>query len=215
VIRASSRFGATLITAALVLVCAAGLAAGWMLQRYDQDQGFRREADRIGDVLALRPGMTAGDIRAGLGAWSVDMARRVAPHGQVFATAGPHPAHLLLATVAASRLDNITVITRAPGDNSRLPVDCCDAILMRFVYSDLRVERPTLLSTLHRIVRPGGRLAVIESNPGAPFGPGAQRLARPMVIDELTRNGFVLIADFEHWFGNTYCVVFRRPERST
>jgi ubiquinone/menaquinone biosynthesis C-methylase UbiE len=86
---------------------------------------------------------------------------------------------------------------------------------MRFVYSDLRVERPTLLSTLHRIVRPGGRLAVIESNPGAPFGPGAQRLARPMVIDELTRNGFVLIADFEHWFGNTYCVVFRRPDRST
>ena len=143
------------------------------------------------------------------------MARRVAPHGQVFATAGPHPAHLLLATVAASRLDNITVITRTPGDSSRLPLDCCDAILMRFVYSDLRVERPTLLSALHRIVRPGGRLAVIESNPGAPFGPGAQTLARPMVIDELTHNGFVLIADFEHWFGNTYCVVFRRPDRST
>jgi len=212
---AGRRFGVTLIAAALVLVCAAGVAAGWMLQRYDQDQGFRREADRIADVLALRPGMTAGDIRAGLGAWSVDMARRVVPHGQVFATAGPHPAHLLLATVAASRLDNITVITRTPGENPRLPLDCCDAVLMRFVYSDLRVERPTLLSTLHQIVRRGGRLAVIESNPGAPFGPGAQTLARAVVIDELTHNGFDLIADFEHWFGNTYCVVFRRPDRST
>jgi hypothetical protein len=38
---------------------------------------------------------------------------------------------------------------------------------------------------------------------------------RPIVIDELMHNGFDLIADFEHWFGNTYCVVFRRPDRST
>jgi hypothetical protein len=159
--------------------------------------------------------MTAGDIRAGLGAWTVDMARRVAPDGQVFATAGPHPAHSLLETVAASGLDNITVITRTPGESPRLPFDCCDAVLMRFVYSDLRVERPALLAALNRIVRAGGRLAVIEANPGGPIGPGRQTLPRSSVVDELAHNGFALVADFERWFGNTYCVVFRRgPERA-
>jgi ubiquinone/menaquinone biosynthesis C-methylase UbiE len=199
-----------LMTGALALVCTTGLGAGWLLQRYDRNQGFRREADRIAEVLALRPGMTAGDIRAGLGAWTVDMARRVAPDGEVFATSGPHPAHNLLETVAASGLDNITVITRTPGESPRLPLDCCDAVLMRFVYSDLRIERPALLSALNRIVRPDGRLAVIEANPVGPVGPGRQTLARAAVIDELTHNGFELVADFEHWFGNTYCVVFKR-----
>jgi ubiquinone/menaquinone biosynthesis C-methylase UbiE len=199
-----------LVTGALALVCSSGLGAGWLLQRYDENQGFRREADRIAGVLALRPGMIVGDVRAGLGAWSVDMAKRVAPDGQVFATAGPHPAHNLLETVAASGLDNVTVITRTPGESPRLPIDCCDAVLMRFVYSDLRVERPTLLPMLQRIVRAGGRLAVIEVNPGGPVGPGRQSLPRAAVVDELTQNGFELVDDYEHWFGNTYCVVFRR-----
>ena len=202
------------VAAAIALVFSTGLGAGWLLQRFDANTGFLREADRIAEVLDLDPGDRAGDIRAGEGQWTVDMARRVGPQGQVFATAGPQPAHLLLKTVADSGLDNITVITQAPGDAARLPSGCCDAILMRFVYSDLKVERPTLVPSLALLARPGALLAIIDVNPSGPTGPGRQTMSRQAVVQDITSHGFELVQEYESWFGNTYCVVVRRPAGS-
>lgn len=210
---ASLRFDgrATLLVAsALSVMFSAGLGAGWMLERYDAGIGFSREAARIAEVLELAPGKSVGDIRAGTGRWTVDMARRVGPEGQAFATAGPDPPHVLMATVADSGLDNVTVITRTPGDAPRLPLACCDAVLLRRVYSDLQRERPDFLETLKRVTRPGALVAVIEFHPDAPTGPPRDTLPRREVIAEFTAAGFSLVQDHERWFGNTYCVVLRR-----
>jgi hypothetical protein len=213
---ANARTGVLLVAAAFALVFGSGLGAGWLLERFDAETGFQREADRIAEILHLRPGMMVGDIRAGLGRWTVDMARRVGPEGQVYATTGPHAPHLLLETVADSRLDNIAVITRTPGEGPRLPAGCCDAILLRFVYSDLRIERPGLLPSLEQLSREGGLVAIIEAHPGGPAGPGRQTLPRQAVIAEMTQHGFELVQDYESWFANTYCVVFRkRPPRAS
>jgi SAM-dependent methyltransferase len=198
-----------IVAAALASVFSAGLGAGWLLQRYDAGIGFEREADRIAAVLALAPGKTVGDIRAGTGRWTVDMARRVGPDGQAFATVGPDPAHVLMATVADSGLDNITVITRMPGDLPRLPIACCDAVLLRLVYSDLRRERAGFLQNLRRVTKPGGLVAVIDFHPDAPTGPPRNTLPRDEVIAEFTASGFAQVREYERWFGNTYCVVFR------
>jgi SAM-dependent methyltransferase len=204
-----------IVGAALALVFSTGLGAGWLLQRFDSSVGFRREADRIAAVLELAPGKSVGDIRAGTGRWTVDMARRVGPDGQAFATVGPDPAHVLMATVAASGLDNITAITRTPGDAPRLPIACCDAVLLRFVYSDLQRERPGFLQNLRRVTKPGGLVAVIDAHPDAPTGPPRDTLPRREVIAEFAGAGFTLVRDHERWFGSTYCVVFRRgPDAS-
>lgn len=199
-----------LVAAALASLFTAGLAAGRLLDRYDAAVGFGREADQIAVALELTPGKTVGDIRAGSGRWTVDMARRVGPSGQALATVGPDPAHMLMATVADSQLDNITVITRMPGDLPRLPIGCCDAVLLRLVYSDLRRERAGFLQNLQRIVKPGGLVAVIDFHPDAPTGPPRNTLPRREVIAEFTASGFTVVRDHERWFGNTYCVVFRR-----
>ena len=199
-----------IVGAALALVFSAGLGAGRLLERFDAGVGFQREADRIAEVLELLPGQSVGDVRAGTGRWTVDMARRVGPEGQAFATVGPDPAHVLMATVAASGLDNITVITRTPGDAPRLPIACCDAVLLRLVYSDLRRERPGFLRNLRRVTKPGGRVAVIDFHPDAPTGPPRDTLPRRAVISEFTAAGFILVQDHERWFGNTYCEIFRR-----
>jgi len=199
-----------IVGAALAVVFSAGLGAGWLLERFDAGVGFQREADRIATVLELLPGKSVGDIRAGTGRWTVDMARRVGSEGQAFATVGPDPAHVLMATVAASGLDNITVITRTPGDAPRLPIACCDAVLLRLVYSDLRRERPGFLQNLRRVTKPGGLVAVIDFHPDAPTGPPRDTLPRRAVIGEFTAAGFTLVQDHERWFGNTYCEIFRR-----
>jgi SAM-dependent methyltransferase len=213
--RLVQRFGAgraatISVAAALVLVFTAGLGAGWLLQRYDAGIGFAREASRIADILQLAPGKSVGDIRAGTGRWTVDMARRVGPEGHAFATAGPDPAYVLMGTVASSSLDNVTVITRTPGDAPRLPLDCCDAVLLRLVYSDLQRERAGFLANLKKVTKPGGLVAVIDLHPDAPTGPPRNTLPRRAVIEEFTTAGFVVVHDFERWFGNAYCVVFRR-----
>jgi ubiquinone/menaquinone biosynthesis C-methylase UbiE len=191
---------------------ASGLGAGLLLQQYDAGIGFAREAERIADVLELAPGDSVGDIRAGTGRWTVDMARRVGSEGQAFATVGPDPAHVLMSTVADSGLDNITVVTRTPGDSPRLPIGCCDAVLLRLVYSDLQRERPGFLQSLWRVTKPGGLVAVIEFHPDAPTGPPRDTLPRREVIAEFTAGGFTLVQDHERWFGNTYCEVFRRDD---
>lgn len=204
------RRAAQLVAAGLLVMFSSGLAAGWMLERYDAGVGFEREAERIAEVLELAPGKSVGDIRAGTGRWTVDMARRVGPEGQAFATVGPDPAHVLMATVADAGVDNVTVITRTPGDAPRLPLDCCDAVLLRRVYSSLHRERPGFLQSLKLVTRPGALIAIIEFHPDAPTGPPRNTLPRRDVIAEFTAAGFTLVKDHERWFGNTYCVVLRR-----
>lgn len=199
------------IAAALAAVFASGVGAGYILERYDTSVGFTREADRIAEVLELAPGKNAGDIRAGTGRWTVDMARRIGPEGQAFATVGPDPTHVLMATVADSRLDNVTVVARTPGDAPRLPLACCDAVLLRFVFSDLERERPGFLASVRQVTKPGGLVAVIESHPDAPTGPSRGTLPSAAVITLFTSSGFTLVRDEERWFGNNYCLVFRYP----
>lgn len=201
-----------LITAAIGLTLATGLIAGQFLQSYDQSVWFELEANRIAEVLQVRPGGTVGDVRAGTGRWSVDLAARVGPEGQIYATAGPTPAHVLFATVAESGLDNVSVITRTPGEAGRLPLDCCDAILLRHVYRNFS-NREALLGQLIQNVRPGGRLAVIEFLDSGQTSPGLQtnRVPPAMAIAELRAAGFEMVEMIDDWSDNTYCVVFSRP----
>ena len=79
-----------LITAAIGAILATGLFAGRFLESYDATIWFELEAERIATVLDVAPGDAVGDIRAGTGRWSVDLARRVGPEGEIFATTGRH-----------------------------------------------------------------------------------------------------------------------------
>jgi len=201
-----------LVATVLGLIFGAGLLAGWALERYDAERGFHAEAERIARVLRLEPGKNVGDIRAGTGRWTVDMARRVGPTGQVYATVGPNPAHELLRTVASAGVDNVSVITKTPGTTPRLPVGCCEAVLVRAVYHEF-ADRHTLLASLRLNLKPDGLLAVVDFDEGTPEHSGGHGIARRTVVAEVTAAGFELGEVPSHWSGNAFCVVFRRPAR--
>ena len=80
-----------IVGSAIIVILALGYSAGSMLETYNNDIGFAGEADRIAEILEVRPGISVGDVRAGTGRWSVDLARRVGAGGMVYATPGPDP----------------------------------------------------------------------------------------------------------------------------
>ena len=200
-----------LVTLAIGLTLATGLMAGRFLQSYDATIWFEFEAARIAQVLDVQPGDTVGDIRAGSGRWSVDLARRVGPEGTIFATAGPTPAHILFATVAAAQVDNVSVITRTPGEHGRLPENCCDGVLLRHVYRNF-ADRAQLAASMSRSVKTDGRVAIIEFLDSGQTSPGltTNRISPVEVIDEFTSAGFELVELIDDWSTNTYCAVLRR-----
>jgi predicted methyltransferase len=200
-----------LVAVVVAAIFGAGLLGGWLLQGYDRDRGFVAEADRIAAVLELAPGKNVGDIRAGTGRWSVDMARRVGPSGQVYATVGPNPAHELLHTIAAAGVDNVSVITRTPGTSPRLPLACCEAVLVRAVYHEF-ADRHLLLSSLHKNLKRGGLVALIDFDEGTPEHASGHGIARTTVVAEVSAAGFEIARVDPHWSGNAYCVLFRQPE---
>lgn len=200
----------TLVGGALAIILCVGLIAGWMLQGYDENLGFKLEAARIAEELEIRPGKNFGDIRAGSGAWSAEMGRRIGDEGQVYATAGPSPVHELYATIADAGLDNVTVITKTPGDAGRLPYNCCDAILLRAVYHDFE-DRDTFGNTLFKDTKPGGLLMIIDRDESTPVGLSGHGIDQQDVIAELTAVGFEVYKVIDDWEGDMYALIFQKP----
>jgi SAM-dependent methyltransferase len=199
------------LVTSLVAVLGVGLLSGYYLQQFDENVGFHREADRIAGALNLTSGMNVADVRAGTGKWTADIARRIAPSGQVYATVGPDPPHVLYETIAAARVDNVTVVVRTPGEQSRLPPNCCEAVLMRAVYHEFD-DRLRITSDVYQAIRPGGILAIIDFDEGTPEQLSGHGIARETVIAEVTSIGFRLDEVIPDWEGNAYCLLFRRPE---
>jgi FkbM family methyltransferase len=84
----------------------------------EQEDWFEKEPAFL--LRWLRPGMTVIDIGANLGVYSLPLARKVGPHGMVFAyEPGSEPRSLLERSRAINRADNLHVIAAAVSDRPR------------------------------------------------------------------------------------------------
>ncbi len=180
------------------------------------------ERDRIAEVLEIEEGSVVADVGAGRGAWSVDLARRVGATGRVYATE-IDPARLrdIERAVAAAGLRSVTVIEGSATD-TKLPAQCCDAILLRLVYHHI-TDPHAMDRSMFASLRPGGLILVIDFEPGAPAAPtnalpgvpearGGHGTPVDQVIEEMTANGFALVRRIEDWSYRDYAMLFRRPE---
>jgi len=174
------------------------------------------EADRIAEVLAVRPGANVADVGAGDGEWSEDLARRVGPLGHVWATeVDEDELRDIERRMEHSRLTNVSVVSGEATDTG-LPDGCCDAVLLRLVYHHLTDPAP-MRESLARALRQGGLLAVIEIRPqrwwpgvrGVPDR-GGHGISPEDLIDELTADGWEVVSRHDEWPGDSdsFCVVF-------
>lgn len=100
------------------LIVPASLGAITTYVLLEQEEWFEKE---VGFLLRwLRPGMTAIDIGANVGVYSLPMARAVGPHGHVFAyEPGSEARRMLEHSRGVNRADNLHVITAAVSDSPR------------------------------------------------------------------------------------------------
>jgi SAM-dependent methyltransferase len=217
--------------AAILLVVLAVVIAGLGSESW-RGGGFRADGSemrRLREVLQLRPGMSVADVGAGGGELTMALSAEVSPSGQVFSTDVDSEAlELIRARSAAAARRNVTVLQAQPGTTG-LPINCCDAIVVRRVYHHLS-DPAAINGDLVRAVRPGGVLAVIDFPPalswlwpwpptGVPPNRNGHGVAAGLVVAEVTSSGFELMKMIDDWPGRgplgSYCAVFLRPSRAT
>ena len=121
------------------------------------------------------------------------------------------------ATVAAARLSNVTLV-QSQANDTNLPENCCDAIVLRRVYHHL-TDPAAINASLMRALRPGGVLAVIDFPPLVSWlwvlnhGVDVRR-----VTEEVAASGFHVVSVNEDWPGRgplgSYCAVFSKRRDS-
>jgi ubiquinone/menaquinone biosynthesis C-methylase UbiE len=194
--------------------------AVWFGYRTFAARRVAEEADRLKEILALEPSSSVADVGAGTGAYSMELASRVVPHGHVFATEIEEDAVAKIrARASAAGLSNVTVI-RAGEASSNLPAECCDAVFLRGVYHHITKPAETNRS-LQEALRPHGRLAVIDFEPswflstffpvrGVPSSRGGHGVPPGVVVAEMQQAGLRLIDERSDWTGGQYCLVFQK-----
>ena len=209
--RRSHEVASLAVTALLVAVLAAGCASVRVPSA---------EANRVADLMDVAPGRDVADVGAGDGAWTEDLARRVGPDGHVYATEVEEAD--LDAIRRLLQREGITNVTSVLGDqgDTGLPDACCDAILLRLVYHHF-IDPPKMRASLHRALRPGGLLVVVDFVPKTEIPPvagtperGGHGVFVEEVVEEMTSGGFDLVSRHDEWQGHDdrFCLVFRAAE---
>jgi SAM-dependent methyltransferase len=112
-------------------------------------------------AVKLEEGMQVADVGAGTGLFTRLFSERVGAGGWVYAVdISPKFAAHLAGVADASKLANITPVLCAE-DSVLLPPESVDLVFVCDTYHHFEYPRATLAS-IHRALKPGGRLAVID-----------------------------------------------------
>ena len=157
-------------------------------------------------ALGLAPDATVADIGAGTGYFAVRLAHLV-PNGRVYAVDIETEMVKHLAMRAARQgLANVIAVRGAP-DDPRLPGKV-DLALLVDTYHHIE-DREAYFAKLRTLLKPEGRIAVIDFKPEAPAGPPKEaRLSAAAVKAELDKAGFLVTEEFS-FLPYQYFLIFR------
>ena len=149
--------------------------------------------DAILERLSLRPGLQVADIGAGTGFFAIPMARAVGPDGRVFAVDLQSEMLQLLRHKLTAGTGNLETL-EGSAHQSNLPGESCDLVLVANVWHELD-DHPGALAEAARVLRPEGRLAILDWRADAVRPPGPpidHRWPVEKTIHLLEQNGWTV-----------------------
>jgi len=179
------------------------------------------EIQRLARVMNWKSGQVIADVGAGEGEIGFAAAAAVGETGKVYLTElDEEKVSALQKNASRRKLKNVVVLAAAEKE-TKLPGNCCDAIVLRRVYHHFTAPNEMDASLL-RSLRPGGLLAVIdfaprksltESDPvkGVPSNRGGHGIPKKILMEELMAAGFKLDKSIDDWPEDGYCLLFRKP----
>lgn len=179
------------------------------------------EGARLLSELRVSNGDTVAEIGAGAGRLTVAVAKAL-PSSRIYST--ELSATQLAATreaVAEAALHNVDV-REAALQGTNLPDSCCDALFMRTVYHHFTTP-PTMVAALHRALKPGGRMAIIEFEPSGIWkwfavphdtpDRGGHGVPKSVLLREVTEGGrFRHARTIDRWAGRLYLMLFEKDQ---
>ena len=159
---------------------------GWQRDKWQQPE-------RVIADLGLAPGARVADLGAGGGYFTFRLARAVGPEGHVYAVDVDDAMTAHIAKQAAAEgLTNVSSVLAAP-DDSRLP-EPVDLFFTSNTYHHLEDRTAYFRGVRERMLRPGGRLAIVEYRPEET----SHATARETIEAELAAAGFQLEKSFDY-----------------
>lgn len=145
------------------------------------------------DAIGIQPGMIVADVGAGVGYFTVRLAKRVGPGGKVFANdVQPEMLSMLKDRVAKANLNNVEAVLGTEAD-PKLPKNSMDLILLVDVYHELS-QPQRMLQKMREALKSDGRLVLIEfrkEDPRIPIRP-EHKMSVQEADAEVSAEGFRL-----------------------
>lgn len=145
--------------------------------------------DRVIQSLALAPGSLVADVGAGTGYFSMRLAKTA---GKVFAVdIEPTMVEHVKKRVAAGKVTNVVGVL-AGADRTNLP-EPVDVVLIVDTYHHIP-NRVAYFSDLKKLLKPGGRVAIVDFKKDSPEGPPPEfRFTADQITGEIGNAGYTLV----------------------
>ena len=168
-------------------------------------------------AVGLRPGDAVADIGAGTGLFSLLFAEQVAPKGTVYAVdIGPAFVKYIAEQAKQRGHERVVKTVLNTPDSAELPPGSIDVAFLCDTYHHF--EHPEkMLASIHRALRPGGRLVIIDFDlrkDSSEFVKQRARAAKEVYYREIMAAGFELIEKKDApAIQDNFYAEFRRVER--
>ena len=147
------------------------------------------DAEDILEAISVKPGTVCADLGCGSGEFTFLMAHRVGKDGKVYAV----DSSVAALDQLKIKKPGVNIVTlRADLSDTHLAAASCDLVLAAFTLSGAS-DAGGVLAEAARLLKPDGRLAVVEWRPvPPPPGPPIERRIRSDRMQRLVENhGFV------------------------
>jgi ubiquinone/menaquinone biosynthesis C-methylase UbiE len=182
-----------------------GDAQKWARIFDDPKRDAWQKPHEVIQALAPKSDAVIADIGAGTGYFAMRFGHMV-PQGRVYAI-DTEPAMVKHLAERAQQAGLANIVTlRAAADDPRLP-ERADLVTFVDVYHHVE-DRSRYLRRLRSMLKPGGRIAVIDFHLDSPVGPPrSARIASSQVRSEFERAGYALVQEHD-FLPHQYFLVF-------